>query len=120
MNVNRNHPIVVGIDESALHGPAIAWAAEQAQLEGRRLQLINGSGPISSAWSDRALDDPAGDHAGYRQRGLTLLAYAEDQVRRVAPGLQVEQRFEVVDPAIALVAASGEARLVVLGSRGRG
>ena len=40
MNTLRRNGIVVGVDESALAGQAVRWAAEQAALEGRSLRLV--------------------------------------------------------------------------------
>jgi nucleotide-binding universal stress UspA family protein len=48
------------------------------------------------------------------------LARAGAVVEKAAPGLRVDEVFEVANPASLLVQLSSTARLVVLGSRGRG
>jgi len=47
MNTQSQGAVVVGVAESVFKGWALRWAAEQAQLEGRALTLVNGSGPVS-------------------------------------------------------------------------
>ena len=50
MNTQPQGAVVVGVAESVFKGWALRWAAEQAQLEGRPLTLVNASGPVSGAW----------------------------------------------------------------------
>ena len=47
MNTQSQGAVVVGVAESVFKGWALRWAAEQAQLEGRSLTLVNGSGSIN-------------------------------------------------------------------------
>ncbi len=46
MNTLRRGSIVVGVDESALAGQAVRWAAEQAALEGRSVRLVRAVLPV--------------------------------------------------------------------------
>ena len=55
MDTLRSGSIVVGVDESALAGQAVRWAAEQAGLEGRT-GAARPCVPASAAGSDPACD----------------------------------------------------------------
>ena len=59
MNARSNAPIVVGVDNAMLEGQALRWAAEQAHLEGRRLKLVNASGPVPAAQPSQPSPAPA-------------------------------------------------------------
>ena len=61
MNTLRRNSIVVGVDESALAGQAVRWAAEQAALEGRSLRLVRAVRPVPAGRSDHASGRPARD-----------------------------------------------------------
>lgn len=120
VNTQSQQRIVVGVDQTALSGQAVRWAAEQARLEGRGLLLVNASGPVSAAWTDRTTDVPPGTFANLRRHGTELLDRARAEVRTVSPELDVAEMFEVTDPRTLLALLSENAHLLVLGSRGRG
>ena len=112
--------VVVGVAESVFAGRALPWAAEQAQLAGRALTLVNASGPVSGAWNAYGMDAVPTNSADLRERGERLLARARAVIERTAPALDVNEVFEVTDPSTLLIETSSSAYLVVLGSRGRG
>ena len=111
---------MVGVAESVFKGWALRWAAEQAQLEGRAAHPRQRLRPrVRSLAGTRH-----GRHAELlrpmREHGEQLLARARAVVEKVAPGVQVNEIFEVVDPSTLLIQQSSTAHLLVLGSRGRG
>jgi nucleotide-binding universal stress UspA family protein len=97
-----NHrPIVVGIDGSPTADVAIRWAVTEAASQKTPLQLVHAAGagvPASRAVIDRAVA----------------------QVHDLEPALEVDARLVYGAPSTALVMASGQAQLVVIGSRGLG
>ena len=114
---HRDGPIVVGVDGGA-DQPAVQWALAEARREGCALRLIRVQsqppGPRTGAATERSdvgesLDSAAEQHAA-------LVAAVRDQ----APDLLVSGECRQGDPATVLVAESRRARLLVVGSRGRG
>ncbi|HET9998126.1 MAG TPA: universal stress protein [Nocardioides sp.] len=120
MNTLKRGSIVVGVDEVALAGQAVRWAGEQAALEGRGILLVRAASPVTTGWSTHAMDVPPGTFTSQRLHGEEMLARARDRVHAVAPGVDVEELFEVTDPRTLILRAAEGAHLVVLGSRGRG
>ncbi|BCY09405.1 universal stress protein [Actinoplanes sp. L3-i22] len=92
-------PVVAGVDDSPLSAAVLRFAAEQAAGHRAGLRVIR---------LQRVDDhhDPVGE----------LLGSLTDEF----PGLRVEIDAPPENPAAALVAAGGTARLLVVGSRGRG
>ncbi|MGX1161260.1 nucleotide-binding universal stress UspA family protein [Arthrobacter sp. SLBN-100] len=111
--------VVVGVDGSEESLQAVALAAAEADREGDVLTAVLAF-RRPSWWAQR----------GMPVRGLAEAIEEEDRIvlaESVAgltdkyPDLVVRQRLENdEDPAKALVAAAADARLLVLGSRGRG
>ncbi|MBM2616325.1 universal stress protein [Actinoplanes sp. LDG1-06] len=93
-------PVVVGVDDSPAAGPVLADAFETAAGRGSRLVVVRAGGA-----------DPAG-----RARLERDVAPWSEKYPQVA----VEVRLVDDDAAPALVDASAGARLMVVGSRGRG
>ena len=54
MNTLRSHSIIVGVDESALAGQTVRWAAEQAVLELAR-ECRRASGTLTLLWHNSTL-----------------------------------------------------------------
>ena len=110
--------IVVGYDGSAGSRLALAWAAETARLHGKRLTLVHSVNvamvPAYPAMDLSELEPLLADAAkslvddGAVRAGATLDAS------------QVETQYWLGSPAAQLVDTSGQADLVVVGSRGRG
>lgn len=114
--------IVVGVDGSSTSGEALRWAAAEAARRDTPLTVIN-------AYDWRVLGAPTmvgGEYA------TTVLSYAEDLVSAAvvearaigastaATDTPVRGEAILSAPGSALVAASAEAELVVVGHRGRG
>jgi nucleotide-binding universal stress UspA family protein len=107
--------IVVGVDGSSGAGAAVAWAAEEAARRNAVLAVLS-AWPIhpSSRWLTReAADDLDAEARRAAQRAADLAA-------EVAPGLSLELVVRETGAAAALIEASEEVDLLVLGSRGMG
>ncbi|WBB81319.1 universal stress protein [Micromonospora sp. WMMD882] len=114
----RTGPVLVGVDGSESAELAVEHAADEAVRRGSPLVLAH----VWSASGNRpAAEEFVEAEAAFRVAAVRLLAEAAQAVRARHPGLTVEERaVRAVEPAEALVAASAEASLVVVGSRGRG
>lgn len=111
--------IVVGVDGSEASSRAIAWAAREAALRDLPLRLVH-----AVIWS--MIDTPM-DLAAYgipredlRAGAEAIVEEAADAARSAAPGVSVSTHIEVAGPAGALLAASEDAELLVVGNRGHG
>ena len=108
--------IVVGVDGSESSVRALAWAAGQAELTGSVVEAVTtwqwpssfGFGlVVPEGWSP--VDD-----------AQKVLDNAIEQVAPAHPGLAIRTRIVEGHPAPALVEASADAELLVVGSRGHG
>jgi nucleotide-binding universal stress UspA family protein len=111
---------VVGVDGSETASEALALAAREAQLHGARLRivvvwqlssLVDGGGFV-------ALDKKTFDALGDRAQDVADEAVAT--VAQLAPAVSCEAVVLEGQPAEALLGASEDADLVVVGSRGLG
>ncbi|TDB90364.1 universal stress protein [Actinomadura sp. 7K534] len=108
-------PIIVGIDGSTHSRRALDWAADHGARHRLPLRLVHAS---------RALE-PGGSIPYDALRRLVaeredMLAEARDHAVKRHSGLDVTTSLLETDPGGALVDASDEAALVVVGSRGQG
>jgi nucleotide-binding universal stress UspA family protein len=106
--------IVVGVDGSVQSRAALDWAVEEARLrKGQYLAL--------AAWNFPYVSDALGqawDYEGFQSDAQAIL---EEELARVGDlGVEISGRIVQGNPASALVEASREAELVVVGSRGHG
>jgi nucleotide-binding universal stress UspA family protein len=111
-----SHRIVVGIDGSGSSLRALDWAGGQAQLTGARLEvLVAWSWPTNYGWS-------APFPEGYDPEVAVneMLEGVVADLARDFPEVVVEPAVVESHPAVALVEASREADLLVVGSRGHG
>lgn len=112
----RDAPVVVGVDGSDEGDVALGFAFEEASSRNVGLVAVH-------AWSDEAFD-PAVAALLHRE---DIERHESDVVRdalaawrRKYPRVEVRTRMVLDRPAAALVAESGDAQLVVVGSRGHG
>jgi nucleotide-binding universal stress UspA family protein len=119
--VDAVETIVVGVDGSAESRAALAWALDEARLRGARVLAVHAwTAPEAYAFDAPAATMPAMEDA-LRQVGERVLESAvSETVAAARVDVPVERRVVDAGPAEALLAAAGDAALVVVGSRGRG
>ncbi|GAA2496598.1 universal stress protein [Streptomyces thermolineatus] len=106
-------PITVGVDGSDESLAATRWAAREATLRDLPLRVVH-------AWERRSQPEWADlltDMHGWAEK---LLSGAAEEVRGSHPGLPVSTDLLPALPVPALLGASGNSRMLVLGSRGLG
>jgi len=120
------HPggtIVVGVDGSEHADRALAWAAEQGSLERRPLTVLNASDPFGTNQSLYLASGGIAPHEvllAERDARRSLVEGAAEHVRATHPELEVRTEVPGTDARLALLEASNDAWMVVVGSRGRG
>jgi len=113
---NDESPVVVGIDDSPISEAALAFAFEAAAARGVGLVVVH-------AWSPTAIDDalaPVMDWDAATAEEDALLAERLAGWEQKHPEVAVRRTVVRNGAVRSLVAASREAQLVVVGSRGRG
>ena len=116
------HGLVVGVDGSPESFAALQWAATEAQLFREPVTLIYAVAPTIVSWPMVPLQDTVVECE--RQNAEDALQHARDAVASIAEssGAHIDIRTEVHlgPPVQELVDASRTARMVVVGSRGKG
>jgi len=116
---------VVGVDGSDASHDALRWAAEEAKLRSATLVALHAWSfvPAQPIGDPGMLAVPAGDLAGQLNAENDAAQIGLDQAVEAALGagseVQLERRLVEGDAGEALVAASKDAVLVVVGSHGR-
>lgn len=113
------HGVVVGVDGSRESTQAVAFAAAEADALGEELTVLYAfTGP--NRWIKAGLPSSTfAEHVVEEEQ--IVLSETVAGLRQDYPGLAVNGVLEtVMEPADALVQAASGARLLVLGSRGRG
>lgn len=112
-----NQPVVVGVDGSTAALHAVRWAAERALGDDRPLRIIHAYelpiGFPSGVTEEESILDTM------RSQGRRWLATAQDTAREAAPDLRVETALAATAPTAGLLRETENARLLVLGNRGR-
>jgi nucleotide-binding universal stress UspA family protein len=107
--------IVVGVDGSDGGKAALQWAVAEAKLRGCELELVHGWLMPSLGMDVTGMAMESGAYAGE-----SVVNDAAQAVRELAPDVKVLTTVVAAPPAAALVEASSEADLMVVGSRGHG
>ncbi|HEY1321723.1 MAG TPA: universal stress protein [Streptosporangiaceae bacterium] len=113
-------PVVVGVDGSAASVAALKWAAHYAEATGATVLAMlawhyptaGGQPPIGVA--------PEIVHDESEHLMAEALGEAVSQAATAYPGARIEAKTVYGHPAEALIDASKEAALLVVGSRGHG
>ncbi|GAA4971029.1 universal stress protein [Kineococcus glutinatus] len=113
--------IVVGVDGSDSSRAALRWAYDEAAHHGASLTAV-------AAWHPPALPmtppygavPPEGYGDQPRQEALDLLDRFTGALAPRTPAVDVRTSVEEGNPAAVLIERSGEADLLVVGSRGHG
>ena len=113
MNDERTAPVIVGIDGSAESKKALRWAADHARMSHAPLHALIAWDVPASYGMPAIYDD-----LDLESQAVTRLAETVTSV--VGDSATVTLRAEQGHPAAVLVAASKDARLLVLGSHGHG
>lgn len=111
--------IVVGVDESESSAEAISFAFEEASLRGLQLTALQAWKPpsLSKEWGAEIATREA--HSAAAEEGR-LLAEAIVGYGERYPDVEASREIVTGNPVSALVEASKNAALLVVGSRGRG
>lgn len=112
-------PVVVGLDGSAVSVRALMFAAEEASLRDAELVVVHAWKPLAVAGPSTMTPLAYGPPPTMRQEERVLAESLAGMDER-HPGLAVHRELVRGPAAKALVHWSRQARLVVVGSRGRG
>lgn len=109
--------MIVGIDGSDPSLQALDWAVDEAVRRNTDLRIVH-----ASRWERyEALQPSSGlTRSSLRQHAEHLVAQAVERAQKRAPQARVSSHIAEKDPSAALVEASREAEVMVVGSRGRG
>jgi nucleotide-binding universal stress UspA family protein len=119
MTSNPAAAIVAGVDGSRASLHALDWAAREALARHRPLRIVHAfQWPLTNELMGPPAAGPP--DAGLQHTAERVLAAAADRARAAAPTLQVSTDLPADAPAAALIHASHNADLLVVGNRGLG
>jgi nucleotide-binding universal stress UspA family protein len=119
MGTDGKRVVVVGIDGSDASRAALAHAAWEAHRRRATLRLVH-SHSVVVPYSVMGLAPDPVELSRAAKVGAEMLADFESQAQQAYPELRVDGEVIADSPGGALVAASADADLVVVGSRGLG
>jgi nucleotide-binding universal stress UspA family protein len=114
--------IVVAVDGSEHAARAVEWAARESDLAKRRLVILSVA-EQRPMWTASALGAgavPPGAHDESERHARSAVEQAAAQARGIAPEVDVATTVVLGEPRQVLVEVSGDAHMIVMGSRGRG
>ena len=113
--------IVVGVDSSAGAQRAVDWALEEAVAHGDSVRLVHVlQYPAVGVGSVAGTAVPVFGHDDLKQLACKMLEVAAARARKCHPGVMVETSVVKGHPGGALIEAAKGARLLAVGTRGRG
>lgn len=109
--------MIVGVDGSDPSLQALDWAVDEAALRNTELRIVH-----ASRWERYEAPQPSSGltRSNLRRHAEHLVAQAVERARKRAPQVRISSDIAEKDPSAALVEASREAGVMVVGSRGRG
>jgi nucleotide-binding universal stress UspA family protein len=109
--------IVVGVDDTQTSDRALLWAAGQASRDARSITVVHATGPTTSAYTSQ----PGLEHGraleSLRAEGHQVTVRSHRTLTRHGFTGDVHHRVVAKSPAKALIDASTDAALVVVGAR---
>lgn len=109
--------VVVGADGSPGSIAAVRWAARTAADRGRALHIVHCTGPIAQGTPRSAYDAFIfATMQDLQHAAEKVIAMADCDAREAAPEVTVTTELAHANPARALIAASAQANLVVVGA----
>ncbi|MFI5588386.1 universal stress protein [Amycolatopsis sp. NPDC051758] len=117
-NTTRQH-IVVGVDGSASALQAARWAGDEAARRHLPVRIVHAVSVPALSYG-AGVRPPDGFSDVLETQGRKWLADAEAAIRSAHPDLEIDTDLVTGSPVTELLEASGDARLVALGSRGLG
>lgn len=115
--------IVVAVDESSGARKAFEWAVNHAQLHGAKLEVVRVYQVMSGSLPQASVDATGGEPllAGVEdEAGLAAETFLKGLVADVPADVEVETVVVRGRPATELLRRAEGARMIVVGSRGRG
>jgi nucleotide-binding universal stress UspA family protein len=112
--------IVVGVDGSAGAGAAVEFAATEAVLRGARLRVVAVWEVPATAYGDGLALVDSNTFDALREHAQKVADDAVETVGRMHPSVECLAVTLEGQPAEALLEASADADLIVVGSRGLG
>ncbi len=117
--ISDRRGVVVGVDGSSVSEAAIAFAAEEADRLGEPLTAVTVWTPISAP-RNSLMVMPDAYRAAMEEGAHEALGLSVAGLRRNHPDLQLDKRVGEGFPSAVITALAAQARLVVVGSHGRG
>lgn len=113
--------VMVGYDGSAASEVAVHWAAREAAARRLPLVLAHAFTPPIGGFADGYISSVGADVVeSMRVSAESAVGAMVEKVLADYPGLEVQQEVMVASPPAALIEASADAALLVVGSRGLG
>jgi nucleotide-binding universal stress UspA family protein len=111
-----DQPVVVGFDDSVHARAALHWAVEEAAQVNAPVRIV-----YALEWLPEFTDAISGStNHRVRERAEEIIAGASALAHEQDPAVEVTATVETGHPATVLCDLSASARMLVLGSRGRG
>ena len=118
---SMDYGIIVGVDGSPASDAAVRWAAHDAVIRDIRLTLMHMADPAASTWSQAPLLDDFAEWQKAEARSVlaNALKIADDTVGNTLR-IPIDTEYLSLTPVATLVDLSSAAKLIVVGTNGRG
>ena len=117
----KHYGIIVGVDGSPASDAAVCWAAHHAVIRDIPLTLMHVANPAASTWAQAPLLDEIAEWQ--KAEGRSILANAlkiADDAAGNTLRIPIDTEFLSSAPGPTLVDLSNDAKLIVVGTDGRG